>query len=291
LEESWALSPAALEYQPVGYGSYHWLAQSTDGSRWFVTADAAAGPFAVRPAYAVARRLAECGLDFVRAPRPTAEGRVVLELGDWLLSLWPWIDGRSATTGQHASTADLVATLRCVRRLHEFDGIEPVAELVEDWELSGRAALVDLLAGDAWGVCAYAADARDLVLGAKGRIDRALARYDELVTAVRAGGVDFVATHGEPHAANVVHTADGPVLIDWDTLRWAPKERDLWSLVGMEGWREGYGDGPVSPDAVAVYRLQWELSEIADFAQLLAEANNRTPDADVAMRELRGYLR
>ena len=100
----------------------------------------------------------------------------------------------------------------------------------------------------------------------------------------------LVATRGEPHAANVVHTAAGPMLIDWDTVRWAPRERDLWSLVDQAGFGEGYGDTSLNAAALEVYRLQWSLAEIADFAMSLSTAPKRNPDREIAIRELRGYL-
>lgn len=290
LQRGWNMRLVELEYRRIGYGSYHWFVAAGDGSRWFVTLDAVDGPFAARHAYAVARRLADEGLEFVRAPHPATNGDVVVDVGEWLLSVWPWIDGRSTQSGDHASAPDLAATLRCVRRLHDFAGIDPVPELVEDWELSGRAKLQELLSDADWRSGPYSGEAQTLVVGSADRIWRELGQYDKHVEALMAAGTEFVVTHGEPHAGNVVHAEDGPALIDWDTLRWAPKERDLWSLVELAGWRDGYGDGPISPDAVAVYRLQWKLSEIADFAQLLARANQRSPDADVAMRGLRRYL-
>ena len=290
LADRWNMRTATLEYRRIGYGSYHWFATAEDGSRWFLTLDAADGPFAVRHAYAVARRLADAGLEFVRAPQPAMNRDVVVEVGEWLLSVWPWLEGRSATVGDHTSVADLAATLRCVRRLHDLEAFQPILELVEGWQLSGRAALGLLMDDVGWGSGPYAAEARELILRASGRLELDLTRYDELVEVLTVSGIEFVITHGEPHAANVIHTGDGPMLIDWDTLRWAPKERDLWSLVGRAGWHDGYRDEPVSADAVEVYRLQWELSEIADFGQLLASAGEQSPDADVAMRELRRYL-
>lgn len=290
LDSGWGMRAAPLEYRRIGYGSYHWLATDENGSRWIVTVDTRNGPFAVRRAYALAGSLAASGLDFVRAPRPANDGQVVLEMGEWLVSVWPWLEGRSTMSGEHASPADLAATLRCIRRLHDINDIDPVPQLVEDWVLPGRGELARLLVGEGWTSGPYAAEARELVVGSAARIGRGLTRYDALAEAVTAAGVDFVVTHGEPHAANVVHTADGPVLIDWDTVRWAPKERDLWSFVGLEGWRQGYGDGPVLSDAVEAYQLQWKLSEIADFGKLLAGARAANSDADVAMRELRSYL-
>src|SRR4051794_35848900 len=44
LARGWAIEAAALDYAPVGGGSYHWIATeagavSGTGTRWFVTAD------------------------------------------------------------------------------------------------------------------------------------------------------------------------------------------------------------------------------------------------------------
>jgi hypothetical protein len=132
---------AEVENRRIGYGSYHWFATAGEGSDWFVTLDAVDGPFAARHSYAVARRLADEGLEFVRAPQPATSGDIVVDVGEWLLSVWPWVDGRSTTSSAHASAADLAAVLRCVRRLHDFAALNALPELVEDWELSGRAEL------------------------------------------------------------------------------------------------------------------------------------------------------
>jgi hypothetical protein len=79
-------------------------------------------------------------------------------------------------------------------------------------------------------------------------------------------------------------------LIDWDTVRWAPRERDLWAL-GDGAWVGAYGDDvPLSDDALDVYRLQWLLVDVADFVPLLIEAQAATDDAEIAMGEIRSYL-
>lgn len=115
LEGAWRLRVGRIEYQRVGYGSYHWPATTLEGTRWFVTVGSGDGPFAVRHAYPVARRLADGGLGFVRARRPAGDGRVVVEAGEWLVSVWPWVDGTSTAGGDHESAADMAAALRCIR--------------------------------------------------------------------------------------------------------------------------------------------------------------------------------
>ncbi len=96
-------------------------------------------------------------------------------------------------------------------------------------------------------------------------------------------------THGEPHAANVVHTEAGPVLIDWDTVRLAPRERDLWVLAGYRTW-QSYGEAALDPALLEAYRLRWHLTDIALFVPDLLEAPARSPDLDIAFQEVGRYL-
>lgn len=39
LQDLWVFTAASLEYQPVGFGSHHWLATDATGRRLFATAD------------------------------------------------------------------------------------------------------------------------------------------------------------------------------------------------------------------------------------------------------------
>ena len=53
-------------------------------------------------------------------------------------------------------------------------------------------------------------------------------RCDELADAVRAADNPWVVTHGQMHPGNIVHTEDDNLLlVDWDTVVVAPRERDM----------------------------------------------------------------
>jgi len=51
-----------------------------------------------------------------------------------------------------------------------------------------------------------------------------------------AEGVDRVVCHGDVHPGNVVSTAAGPVLLDWDLLCWGPAAWDHAMLLRLERW-------------------------------------------------------
>ena len=87
-----------------------------------------------------------------------------------------------------------------------------------------------------------------------------------------------VITHGEPHAGNVMRAGTGHVLVDWDTVARAPRERDLWWLADEPGDIAAYtaltGD-EVDAEAVAFFRLAWDLNDVAEYLSVL-----RSPHAE-----------
>jgi spectinomycin phosphotransferase len=111
------------------------------------------------------------------------------------------------------------------------------------------------------------------------------ARYHDLMA--RAAGVPWVPTHGEPHTANQLLTAAGPVLVDWETLALAPRERDLTPLV-----QAGYAD-LVRPDwtMMEMFDLEWRLDETAQYAAWFAGPHGSTDDDRIAFDGLVSELR
>ena len=118
-----------------------------------------------------------------------------------------------------------------------------------------------------------AAGADDLV--------RRLEEFDADATRLRARADSLVVTHGEPHRANViVDTHDRLRLVDWDTTRLAPRERDLWLVLDDEltGWDEYasvVGDVSLDHEALELYSRWWDLADIAVFT-----ADIRRPHVD-----------
>lgn len=111
-----------------------------------------------------------------------------------------------------------------------------------------------------------------------------LARYDALLERIRSGPFLAVLTHGEPHPGNTMLTDDGWRLIDWDTALVAPPERDLWGLDPGDGSvLAAYADATgMTPDPLAVelYRIRWDLTDIAlDSTRLLQDHSGSDDDA------------
>ena len=78
---------------------------------------------------------------------------------------------------------------------------------------------------------------RDLVADHNRVLTEALGEYDRMASRI-ADREEWVITHGEPKANNIMITSNGPVMIDWDTVRLAPPARDLWMTGGHQRYTE-----------------------------------------------------
>ena len=135
-------------------------------------------------------------------------------------------------------------------------------------DLAGRprleAALRDL--NEPWSGGPLSEPARQAFASHAADVVEFLSVAQRLAAAVEERGTSWVVTHGEPHAGNVMRTGAGHVLVDWDTVALAPRERDLWWLSdeadGLAAYASAAGH-EIDPEAVDYFRLTWDLDDVA----------------------------
>jgi hypothetical protein len=293
LASGWALDIESLEYAAVGFGSHHWVAGGRDGRRVFVTVDELDRPAGtpevaftrLAAAFETARRLRDGGLEFVVAPTPNAHGDVLFRLTDrFAMCVFPYLEGTAGHFGEYGSTAEVRTVRTLLERLHEATADVTDVARREDFNLPCRPQLEAALAAlDApWRGGPYAESTRQLLAGIVDELTAALERHDRLVATVRSEPGRWVVTHGEPHAGNVIWTDDGPALVDWDTALIAPGGRDWWHL------RPSDEAADEDVDAV-LYRLRWDITDIALFVTDFREPHVMTADTAAAWHHLQHY--
>jgi spectinomycin phosphotransferase len=152
---------------------------------------------------------------------------------------------------------------------------------------AGRDQLDECLSRDEWTGGPWSVPAGRMLAECRSVVRRAMRRFALLGAAVSGSADRWVVTHGEPHSGNVVDTPDGLRLVDWATLRLAPRERDLREVLGEAEaagpWfayvESGGRPEPLSPDALELFALEWHLSEIAEHAVLFSRPHEDTADA------------
>ncbi|HUM70704.1 MAG TPA: aminoglycoside phosphotransferase family protein, partial [Chloroflexota bacterium] len=107
------------------------------------------------------------------------------------------------------------------------------------------------------------------------------ARAEELAEKLRAEMPAFTVCHADIHAGNVLISDEAFYVVDWDTLLFAPKERDLmFAGAGLFGhdrspaeeetlFYQGYGQTEIDYTAVAYYRHERIIEDIAIYCQQL----------------------
>lgn len=248
------LDDVELEYVPMGAGSYHWRA-----SRFFVTVDDLSDkPFLGHDPETVYERLGIAletaaglrrhGLEFVVAPLEASDRSVLCRLGNrYAVALYPFLGkaqplGRTLTADQRSAVSGMLARLHAARPLIgvRTSKVSPEVPRRADLEL------------------ALISESGPSSLLRNGAMIRSwLARFDQLVSKYEASNIERVFTHGEPHSRNVIPTGDGYVLVDWDTVGLAPRERDLWLVGG--------GDA----ELCELYRLRWRLDDLSSAVRIL----------------------
>jgi spectinomycin phosphotransferase len=299
LAQHWGLRAADLRYLPVGFGGFHWSAADSAGGRWFITASRLSNDrdFAELSAtMTAAARLAAAGLEFVVAPRPATDGQAATLLRPgWAVTVFPFEGGVPSQFGQSvdaAARAEVTGLLAALHGQHPGQDDLPVRPL----RPASCAAIDQALRerGLQWHGGPYAEAARTLVSEHAAGLHRSLAEFSELCAAVAADGRPLVITHGEPHPGNLLRRGDRYLLIDWDTAGLAPPERDLWwvaSRSGAEAARyTGLTGRDVSPAALQLYRLRWDLDDTGLFLADFRSAHLDDSDARVGWAGLQGAV-
>ena len=304
LTGGWRMLDPVLDYLAVGFGSHHWNATGRDGQRWFVTVDEhrdARSLADLRRAFATAHALRrDARLEFVAAPVPDATGEILRVVGNGAFSvaISPWLDATPLSAFGPVPAADRPEVLRMLGAVHAaIPELDPTIPVPLDLALPNQDSLNAALAAidEPWRAGPYGEPARALLRSDESRLTKALTRYDELVARVRAQSSPWVITHGEPHAANILRELDDALhLIDWDTVRLAPRERDLWMAIDSETdvspYLEETGADPISAAAMRLFRMRWDLGEVAIYVSQFHAPHEDDPNTREACENLGDYL-
>lgn len=297
LEQHWRIAASSLEYQPVGFGTHHYLAVDRSGTRWWINVDdltmkgwlgatVSDAFIELERCLATAVALRGLGLDFVHAPMASDDALLIRMPGSYAVSVYSYIEGRSSEHGAHAVEDERLRVLDAMTRMHEVGGRLTTSAPQRDplavpWRSSFATALSTLDTG--WNTGPYGDATRALLRNRVDHVHGLFERYDRLASGVRAGEHDWTVTHGEPHAANVIWTSPETfVLIDWDTVAVGPPERDLWML----NPRPEDVDG----SAIELFERWWALSEITGYTDLFRRPHDDDENTRLAWASLGEYL-
>ncbi len=129
-------------------------------------------------------------------------------------------------------------------------------------------------------------------------------RREWLAQALQEHPPEFILCHADIHAWNLLIDVTGALyIVDWDTLIFSPKERDLMFIGGGLGdsgytpqeeetmFYQGYGQTQRNPIAMAYYRYERIIEDIAIYCEGLFSSNRGGKDRKQSLEDLKSnYL-
>src|SRR5262249_44778963 len=124
-------------------------------------------------------------------------------------------------------------------------------------------------------------------------------RAERLALALQARSSECIVCHSDIHAGNILIDAnDALYIVDWDNPILAPKERDLMFAGGAQfGSRrtpheeealfyQGYGQTQIDPIAIAYYRYERIVQDIAIYCEQLFLTDEGGEDREQSLHYL-----
>jgi spectinomycin phosphotransferase len=281
LEQLYGLAVRRVSFLPLGYDvntAIYQVEAAGDHQYFLKLRKGVFHPFTVElPKY-----LADRGVQAVIAPLETRMGGLFGQMEGYTTTLYPFIPGKNAYE-VHLTDTQWIQLGLTMKMVHET---ELPGELYRQiphetydpqWRNAARQFLdrvehvtfQDPIANQLAG---FIQEKRQL-------LSYMIQRADALSQSLQDPPLDFVLCHNDAHPGNYHVTDAGDVyLVDWDTPIYAPRERDLMCVGGgMSGdqpagreerlFYQGYGDFVSDPSALAYYRFERIIQDMAEFCK------------------------
>ncbi|MEO8609161.1 MAG: phosphotransferase [Chloroflexota bacterium] len=285
LSENYGLADVLLTPAPRGFVAETYYVDSESGRYFAKLVKISRDSEILEQSLPVLLALRKLGIEVINYPISTLDGRLSLPVGNQLLVLFNYIAGQ---TDDHFPLEPYVKVLA---QVHELSNQIRVPLPSETFDLEFKNDLIEQLhrlgagtfdqpqerALQAWVIERYEAILRDLSL------------LEATLEPLRAAKMPIVLTHGDA-AGNVVYDDGQLSVIDWDTVLFAPRERDTWFHRHTPGFLDLYRTFvpgyKFDPTAYRFYLYKRYLEDMVGFIDKILSPDGSTADKIHNLSEL-----
>lgn len=305
LRDEYGLNVKEISFLPLGadLNTAVYRVTATDGTDYFLKLRS--GEFN-QASVSVPKYLADLEFKQIIPPLETLTGQLWASLGSFKAILYPYVEGHNAievtlsenqwiefgATMRKFHSADIPATLtssilretfspqwrqtvkKFIERIKDEIFIEPVAK-----EMA-------------------------LFLKSKSReILNLVRRAESLANILQQQPLGYIVCHADIHAWNLLLDAKGALyIVDWDTLIFAPKERDLMFIGARLGdtgrtpqeeeslFYQGYGNTTINHAAIAYYRYERIIEDIGVYCEQIFLSDEGGDDRMQSLEYLKSHF-
>lgn len=251
----------------------------------------------------VPKFLHDAGIKQIIAPIVNRSGQLSSPLGKFNLILFPFIEGHDGWN-RDLSDQDWVEFGRALKQIHSAALPPALAERIpsESYSPQWREMVRQFQASVETTSFAdpFAAGLAALLKNKRPIVNHLIKRAEELGAALQQQPVKHVLCHSDIHVGNVLisNPDDRLYIVDWDQPILAPKERDLMFIGGGLGggrlsaeqeetlFYEGYAQTVIDPVALAYYRYERIVQDIAAYCQQLLLTDEGGEDRAEGLRQI-----
>jgi spectinomycin phosphotransferase len=301
LHQEFSLQDPRIEFLPLGADQHTavYRAETANKKAYFVKLRG--GHFnetsVTLPSY-----LSKRGSHQIIAPLATKSGRLWANLLDFKVILYPYVEGRDGYEID-LSDQDWIELGQAAKYIHSTALPAAMAGNIKQETFSplARETIRSILARvehdvfpDPVGVKLAAFLQRK-----RGEILDLVNRAERHARTLQKSPPDNVLCHSDLHAGNILIDGSGALyIVDWDDPIYAPKERDLMFAGGGQGFRghtpgeeevlfhQGYGPANINQTALAYYRYERIIEDIAAFYEQITSSDKSDADREQSFRYL-----
>jgi spectinomycin phosphotransferase len=284
LRDAYGLDIATVSFLPLGADFNTAVYRVTTSNQMDYFLKLRSGEF-LEASVSVPKYLADLGIKQVIAPFSTKTGQLWTSLGSFKAILYPYVDGRNSVETK-LSEDQWLQFGAAIKKLHSTDIPASITKDVpretfsSKWREVVKAFLVRI---ESEVFEEPVAVKMALFLKSKSsEILKLVERAEELAITIQKQPLDYVLCHADMHGWNLfVDKENALYIVDWDTLIFAPKERDLM-FIGSGIWDsgltpddeespfyQGYGQTKINQDAIAYYRFERIIQDIGDYCEYI----------------------
>lgn len=248
----------------------------------------------------IPKLLHDQGIRQIIAPLPTQSGQLWAELDEYKVTLSPFIEGQNGyeaglTEQQWVELGHVLKAIHTTAVPPSLMERIPKEMYSPQWRESVRR--FQAQAENTTYADPVSAELAAFLKLKREVISRLVDRAERLAAILQTRLLPFVLCHADIHAWNVLIGADGALyVVDWDTLTFAPKERDLMFIGGglyrnsrspeETLFYQGYGQTQIDHVALAYYRYERIVQDIAAYCEQILLTQGDSPDRAEGLRQL-----
>lgn len=289
LQDAYGLTVKKIAFLPLGADFNTAVYRVTTSNQIDYFLKLRSGKF-LEASVSVPKYLTDMGIKQVIPPLVTKTEQLWISLASFKAILYPYIEGSNGV-GAKLSEDQWVQFGATIKKLHELDIPASITKDVprETFSSKWRETVKAFLMRIEREVFEepVAVEMAQFLKSKSSDILKLVERAEELAITLQKHPLAYVLCHADMHGWNlIVDKDDALYIVDWDTLIFAPKERDLM-FIGAGIWKSGqtpleeerlfyngYGHSKINIDCIAYYRFERIIQDIAEYCIYIFDASH-----------------